>query len=154
MEGVDIVHDLEVFPWPLEDESCLSVVGSHIIEHIKPWYSIALMNEVWRVLKVDGVAAFIAPYPGSRGFWQDPTHCNGWNEATWQYFDPDYPLYGIYKPKPFKTELGFPVWQANGNIEVMMRKRPEYVMGVDKAKAGADLSVVATDNLKMVEALK
>jgi len=160
VEGVDIVWDIEDFPWPLEAESCLSVVGSHILEHIKPWYSVDLMNETWRILKVDAAAAFVMPYPGSRGFWQDPTHCNGWNEVTWQYFDPDYPLYMIYKPKPFKIEFGFPVWQANGNIEVMMRKVPELKPGWDKIPEKSefsglgDLSVKVADKLPTAEALK
>ena len=35
LPGVDIIHDLEVFPWPLPDDCCLTIVGSHIIEHIK-----------------------------------------------------------------------------------------------------------------------
>jgi hypothetical protein len=37
LKGVDIVHDLEIFPYPLESESCLSIVGSHIVEHISPF---------------------------------------------------------------------------------------------------------------------
>jgi predicted SAM-dependent methyltransferase len=119
----DIVHDLEVFPYPLEDESCLIIVGSHIIEHIKPWLTIDLFNELWRIMKPDGQLALSTPYANSTGFWQDPTHCNGFNQVTFQYFDPDYPLYQIYKPKPWKIEVGFPTWQVTGNMEVMMRKR-------------------------------
>ncbi len=33
---VDIVHNLELFPWPLPDESCSLVMASHILEHIDP----------------------------------------------------------------------------------------------------------------------
>ncbi len=123
LPGIDIVHDLETFPYPLEDESCLTIVGSHIIEHIKPWLTIDLFNELWRILKPGGQLALATPYAGSPGFWQDPTHCNGFNEATFQYFDPDYPLWQIYKPKPWKIEKGFPVWQATGNLEILMSKR-------------------------------
>ncbi len=122
LKGVDIVHDLETFPYPLPNGCCTMIVGSHIIEHIKPWHSISLMNELWRISKVGGQLALSTPYPGSRGFWQDPTHCNGWNEATFQYFDPRYPLYTIYKPKPWHIENGFPCWQANGNLEVLLEK--------------------------------
>ena len=123
LPGVDIVHDLEKFPYPLKPDSCLIIVGSHIVEHIKPWLTIDLFNELWRVMKVNGQLALSTPYAGSVGFWQDPTHCNGFNQTTFQYFDPDYPLYQIYKPKPWKIEVGFPVWQATGNMEIMMRKR-------------------------------
>lgn len=122
LPGIDIVHDLEVFPYPIEDESVLVIVGSHIIEHIKPWLMIDFMNELWRILKPLGQIAFIHPYGYSDGFIQDPTHCNPCNEVTWQYFDNRSALYDIYKPKPFNIEHGFPQWQANGNLEVLMRK--------------------------------
>ena len=122
LDTVDIVHDLEEFPYPLEDESCLTIVGSHIVEHIKPWLMIDFMNELWRLLKPEGQLALSTPYAGSPGYWQDPTHCNGCTERTWQYFDPTYPLYNIYKPKPWRIEKGFPVYQVTGNLEVVMRK--------------------------------
>lgn len=122
LSGVDIVHDLEVFPYPLDDESCLLIVGSHIVEHIKPWLMIDFMNELWRLLQVEGQLALSTPYAGSPGYWQDPTHCNGCNEATWHYFDPRFPLYEIYKPKPWTLVKGFPVWQVTGNLEVVLEK--------------------------------
>ena len=125
LDGIDIVHDLEKFPFPLEDESCLTIVGSHIVEHIKPWLFMDFMNELWRIMKPEGQLMLALPYAGSFGYWQDPTHCNGCNEATFQYFDPKYPLYGIYKPKPWKLEKGFPMWQNNGNLEVLMEKMNE-----------------------------
>lgn len=122
LPGVDIVHDLENFPYPLEDESCLLIVGSHIVEHIKPWLMVDFMNELWRLLKPEGQLALSTPYAGSPGYWQDPTHCNGCNEATWQYFDERSPLYQIYKPKPWHILMGFPVWQVTGNLEVVLEK--------------------------------
>ena len=122
LPGVDIVHDLEKFPWPILDNSVIIAVASHFLEHVKPWYSIQLLDEIWRVLCVGGTFAAAMPYPGSRGFWQDPTHCNGWNEVTFQYFDAKYPLYQIYKPKPWLIKPGFPVWQVQGNLEVIMEK--------------------------------
>lgn len=125
VKGVDIVHNLEEFPYPIPDECCSIILGSHIIEHIKPWFSIPFINELWRIMKDGGELVLSTPYPGSCGFWQDPTHCNGWNEATFQYFDPRYPLYMIYKPKPWHIKRGFPCWQNNGNLEVCMTKIKE-----------------------------
>jgi len=122
LPGVDIVHDLEVFPYPLPDDCCLMVIGSHIVEHIKPWLMIDFMNELWRIMKVDGQLALSMPYATSFGYYQDPTHCNPCNEATFQYFDPRFPLYGIYEPKPWVLDKGFPVWHINGNLEVLMCK--------------------------------
>jgi len=122
VKGVDVVHNLEDLPYPFEDDICLTIIGSHIWEHLKPWLTIDIMNELWRIMKVGGQLAFSLPYGWSYGFIQDPTHCNPTNEATWQYFDPRFPLWQIYKPKPWMIEKGFPVWQVNGNMEVLLKK--------------------------------
>lgn len=34
---VDIVHDIQQFPWPLPDESVTNAVCSHLVEHIPPF---------------------------------------------------------------------------------------------------------------------
>lgn len=125
LDGIDIVHDLEEFPYPLPDDSCLTIVGSHIVEHIKPWLMIDFMDELWRILKIGGSLAISMPYGVSRGFQQDPTHCNVCNEATWQYFDPRFDLYKVYEPKPWEILFGFPQWHGSGNMEVAMTKKDE-----------------------------
>lgn len=127
LPSVDIVHNVEKFPWPLPNESVSFAVASHLVEHINPHGGVFMnfMNEVWRIMKVGGQFMIATPYAGSFGYWQDPTHCNGCNEATWAYFDPEHRsgLYNIYFPKPWaiiKNE-----WQINGNMEVVLEKRKE-----------------------------
>lgn len=121
-KGVDIVHDLEKFPYPIPSNICLTIVGSHIVEHIKPWLMLDFMNELWRITKPGGQLALSHPYGVNEFFVQDPTHCNPCNERTWQYFDPRYPLWRVYKPKPWVLSKGFPVWQSGGMMEVLLVK--------------------------------
>ena len=83
---------------------------------------IDFMNELWRIMKIEGKLALSMPYGWSFGYIQDPTHCNPCNEATWQYFDPKFPMYKIYEPNPWEIEKGFPSYQITGNMEVLMRK--------------------------------
>ena len=118
---VDIVHDYEKFLWPIKTESVISIVTSHVIEHIKPWFMIKWMDECWRVLKKEGRLAITMCYGYSDRFLQDPTHCNPRNELTWTYFDPKFPLYQIYKPKPWKIIAG-PFYQMQGDMEVLLEK--------------------------------
>lgn len=135
--GVDIVHDLNKRPWPLDDCSVLKATASHIIEHIPAvaiyggethFPFIEFMNEVWRVMVPDGQFAIAYPHGSSQGFLQDPTHVHAMNETVWAYFDPLEPTIGkqffaFYQPKPWKIE--YISWNPAANVEVILRKRRE-----------------------------
>jgi hypothetical protein len=128
LPGVDIVHDWNVYPWPLPDECVLVAIASHVVEHVNPADGgfLRWMDEVWRVLRYDGEFAIATPHGASSGYLQDPTHCNPCNEATWAYFDPLEPnsggaLYKFYRPRPWRIK--FLSWNPAANIEVVLVKR-------------------------------
>jgi len=67
-EGVDLVWDLERFPYPLPDECAQVVMASHLLEHINPTSGdprvtglINLMLEK-KLIKQEEVASFIGEY--------------------------------------------------------------------------------------------
>jgi len=138
LPGVDLVQDLEKFPWKVPSESFNTAVSSHVIEHINPAQGVFIkfMNEAWRILKPEGEFIIGAPYATSVGMFRDPTHCNFINEETWSYFDPDDQfyhggLYGIYAPLPWRIKIN--TWHSNGNIEVVLVKREiQKGLNVDK----------------------
>lgn len=141
LPGVDIVHDVNIHPWPLPSECVLLAVCSHLVEHIPPaairpdgstWFPfVAFMDELWRVCKVGAEVAISLPHGSSQGFLQDPTHCNPCNERTWAYFDPDQILWTIYKPKPWRIKhLN---WSPVANVEVALVKRA--ISEVDDAES-------------------
>lgn len=121
VKGVDIVHDVQKFPWPIPSNSCFQVLMSHLWEHIEPKYRIKVMDELWRVIKDGGQLLLSAPYATSRGAFQDPTHYPCPNEATFTYFDPNFPLYQVYKPRPWKLTRNN--YQMNGNVEIILEPR-------------------------------
>jgi len=130
LPGVDVVWDLEEYPWPFPENSIDLIVASQLVEHVNPHKGnfIKFMDEAWRVLKVHGQFMLATPYAGSMGYFQDPTHCNPCNEYTWEYFDPISPmtkgaLYLNYRPKPWKIVENS--WYQNGNLEVLLEKRPD-----------------------------
>jgi SAM-dependent methyltransferase len=130
--GVDIIHDCEVTPYPIPNDVCNMVLLSHLVEHMCPKNVVKVMNEIWRITKVGGQLVISMPYAGSRGFWQDPTHCHAWNEGTVVYFDPHPPktvlnedpniFFQTYNPKPWKIVRNS--WFETGNIEIILEKRP------------------------------
>ena len=121
VKGVDIVHDAEATPYPLPKECCSTILASHLVEHLCPKNFMRVMDEWWRLLRAGGQLLVSLPYATSYGFYQDPTHCNHVNEATWTYFDPEQFLYCIYRPLPWKVERN--AWREGGNMEVILSKR-------------------------------
>lgn len=95
VDGVDLVHDLSVFPWPLETGSAESVYCAHYVEHTYPVGGqqdglIMFMNEVHRICQPGGVVEITHPYALSSRAFQDPTHTRFIPEATWWYFNAEW----------------------------------------------------------------
>ena len=88
-EGVDIVADLNKYPWSFaEENSVYELYCSHFIEHVADIKS--FMEECWRILMPSGHITFIAPYYTSIRAFQDFTHVRPISEATFYYFNQDW----------------------------------------------------------------
>ena len=132
--GIDIVHDVQKFPWPVDTSSCFQVLMSHLWEHIEPKYRFKVMDELWRIIRPDGQLLLSAPYAGSWGDAAHPAHYGCPNEATFSFFDPDYPLYNACsykKPKPWKLVRNS--YDMRGCLEVIMEPR-KNAKGNSKSK--------------------
>lgn len=132
LEGVDIVHDLNMHPWPVESNSVEQAKAWHIVEHIPPVCVtekgtrrpfIEFMNECWRVLRPGARLDIETPHGASNGFLHDPTHCNPVDELTFEHFDPDQRRYLTYQPRPWR--IVSLTWTRDGNVNVVLEKRAE-----------------------------
>jgi hypothetical protein len=124
--NVDIVHDVQKFPWPIPDTICSWILMSHLWEHIEPKYRFQLMDECWRICRHDGQLWISAPYAGSYLEAAHPAHYMCPNEATFQFFDPDYQLWhscSYKKPKPWKIVSCFT--NLGGCIELVLEPRKD-----------------------------
>jgi ubiquinone/menaquinone biosynthesis C-methylase UbiE len=70
--GVDIVWDLEKFPWPIEDDIFDFIKATHVVEHIND--QIGFFREIYRVAKSNAVVHLETPHFSSSNSWADPTH--------------------------------------------------------------------------------
>jgi SAM-dependent methyltransferase len=125
--GVDIVHDLQKFPWPIPSHSVQIVKASHVWEHIEPKYRFKFMDECWRICRPGGQLWLSAPHAGSHLEAAHPAHYMCPNQWTFQFFDPDYQLWhscGCKKPLPWKIMRNDP--NLGGCIELILepRKKP------------------------------
>lgn len=100
-----LAADLATSPIPFESDFFDYVTAFQFIEHVpRVIYNptrrnsfVELMNEIYRVLKVDGVFLSVTPaYPHTAAF-QDPTHVNIITEETFPfYFDDTHRWAKIY----------------------------------------------------------
>ncbi len=86
LRGIDVVHDLNVFPWPWDDGSISEIVAMDVIEHLDDF--VRVMEELYRVLKLGGLLKIKVPYWNSVSRHADPTHKRGFHELTFRFFDP------------------------------------------------------------------
>lgn len=68
----DIVHDLEVFPYPIEDAAFDVVLMQDVIEHVDDLYG--LMAEVHRIARPGARVLLRTPHFSSMLAFSDPTH--------------------------------------------------------------------------------
>lgn len=60
INGVDVIHDLDKYPWPFPDNFFEEVYGQDVIEHVKDLFK--AMDEIRRICKKGAVVRLIVPY--------------------------------------------------------------------------------------------
>jgi SAM-dependent methyltransferase len=89
LPGIDIVWDLNMFPWPWDSASADEVILKDVLEHLTEF--MPAMEELYRILKPGGKVFVKVPYWNSWSRHADPTHRRGFHELTFHFFDPDSP---------------------------------------------------------------
>ena len=90
LPGIDVVHDLDVAPWPFPDCSFDHVLAVQVFEHVA--YPLTFMAEAWRVLTPGGLLEIHVPHWRSRNAFTDPTHRRFCTEETFDYWIRGRPL--------------------------------------------------------------
>lgn len=97
---VDIVHDLNSYPYPFEDNSVDEVYCSHVLEHLDDF--IKTMEELWRICKPGALIIVKGPYYKHKLAYGDPTHKHFFTEHTFDVFSDRHPLHVFYTHAKFK----------------------------------------------------
>lgn len=112
LDTVDVVHDLEETPWPLDPESHDRIIARHVLEHLRnPEDAFA---EAGRVL-VDG-GVFEVQVPIGLDATTDPTHVSEWTWDTAQYFTAT-PPYDYGWSLPFDMRSRDVEWWLDGPFQ-------------------------------------
>lgn len=82
---VDVVHDLDELPYPFEDNSVDEIHFYHVLEHLQ--HPIAKMEELYRILKPNGLLYMRVPHYSSAGAFTDLTHVRPFGYTSFDCFE-------------------------------------------------------------------
>ena len=96
--NTDVVHNLNQYPWPFEDNSVDEIHCSHYIEHVPHDIDnedgrdglIQFMDELYRILKPGAIANILAPYYKNERAFGDPTHRRYIGDWSFLYWNKDW----------------------------------------------------------------
>lgn len=88
IEGyVDIVHDLDLTPYPFESESIDEIHLYHVLEHLQS--PLKKLEELHRILKVGGRIYLRVPHFSSMGAFTDVTHVRPFGAYSFDCLEPN-----------------------------------------------------------------
>jgi SAM-dependent methyltransferase len=83
-EGVDVIHDFDVFPYPFADNTFDEIVSKSSLEHVDDF--IATVVELHRILKPGGILEIWVPHYSGPDAYRDPTHKTFFAYTTFDRF--------------------------------------------------------------------
>jgi SAM-dependent methyltransferase len=103
--AVEVIHDLNVFPYPFSDNSVDEIILDNVLEHLDN--VIKVMEELHRISQPGAIVKIKVPYFKSNSAFTDPTHKHFFTEKSFKYFSADNPLhfYTSAKFKVLETQL-------------------------------------------------
>jgi predicted SAM-dependent methyltransferase len=116
---IDVVHDLNVLPWPFDGKSFDRIVALSVLEHLDIDL-VASLNECHRILKPGGQVVIKLPLWNAERSYDDPTHRWVYSLRALDQLCPDtergkeYSFYTPYKWKfverPYPNEEKTSLW--------------------------------------------
>jgi predicted SAM-dependent methyltransferase len=100
VQGVDVVHDLDLFPYPFKSDSFDEIHARHVVEHVQ---SVScFMKELHRVARSGARLYINTPHYSYTGSWRDPTHRWHFSSYSFEYFESGHPADYYASPAGFR----------------------------------------------------
>jgi predicted SAM-dependent methyltransferase len=132
LSGVDIVHNLDAVPWPLNSNSFDRIIFSHSISHLSDLSDIFI--ECHRLLRDNGVIEIVAPHYASDNFNTDPTHKLHLGVRSMFYYCNNVPFGYKYLPGEISFNLiesGISFREVNTSWRKSVKFNPLKLIGVE-----------------------
>ncbi len=98
LKGVDVVHNMEKFPWPFKNNEFDEILTIHVLEHVSDLCK--TMEEIYRISKNNALIKIRVPYFASPEHHNDPTHKRKFTYNTFDYFTAQH--YDYYSDARFE----------------------------------------------------
>jgi len=87
LPGVDLIHDLDQYPWPVADESFDRILCIHVVEHVAdiPRF----LREIHRIAAPGARLHIETPHFSSLESWTDPSHRHHLSTRSFEFFTAD-----------------------------------------------------------------
>ena len=95
----DIVHDLNIRPWPFPDNHFREIHAYDVVEHLND--IIGTMEEVHRICRAEAMVRITVPHFSCCNAFTDPTHRHLFTSASFDYFTDESEL-GFYSAARFR----------------------------------------------------
>ncbi|MDD5072020.1 MAG: methyltransferase domain-containing protein [Patescibacteria group bacterium] len=89
--AVDVIHDLNKFPYPFADNSAQEILMDNVLEHLED--TVRVMEEIFRICQPGARVEIRVPYYKSSGAFTDPTHKKFFTESSFDYFASEHPYH-------------------------------------------------------------
>lgn len=117
----DIVHDLNVYPWPFDDQSVDGIYSSHCLEHLQ--YVHLALNEMARICKIGAPLEIRTPAPHS-DLAMVAGHTHVWSPIAAINVDHYFPA--EYWSGPRRLKLHGHEYQPSFMLEEFRREMPSF----------------------------
>ena len=128
--SADIIHDLNVFPYPFEDSVFDEIYADNVMEHLDN--VIRVMEELHRISQPNGRIKVIVPYFRSQWACIDPTHKHYFTADSFNYFDPSHMMHTRYNYSAVKYKVESVVFNESlsrglfmSSIKYLANKNPQ-----------------------------
>ena len=144
----DIVHDLETFPYPFENNSIDEILVSHVLEHIgqSPEIFLKIIKEFYRICHHESLVKIFVPHPRHDNFLSDPTHVRPITVLGLQLFDRDLNLKwekqkAANTPLALINDVNFKITNVKYNLDKNYIKKFKD-KNLDKNQVDIDVSIL------------
>lgn len=125
----DVVHDLDLVPWPFEADRFREVHAYDVIEHLTD--IVCTMEEIHRVCTDGALVKITVPHYSCSNAFTDPTHKHYFSSSSFNYFTGDNE-FAFYTDRRFRRRVASIVFRPTPVNKVVARLAKRWPVAYER----------------------